>query len=277
MVAVTHYGVEGEVVENRIVDVEEISVEQGDNLVFLMTSQQVSHLRKVGNDLKIDFNDGEGINIKGFFHKTRDDVESVVTFKDTLYTQSELTACYESKGGLVIEPKDVTVIHQHESEHLLKPDGTLDGTHRTSAYAGSSFLYHFTLDEDFPESSRIQVKFDGKPMPEWMKLEKIGSHKYMISGVPEKPDVGEHNIEIKVLVPDEGEELDEKLGSDYRAPKVETVQAVDDESVDIESHESKENEDMQLSGKDRDREKQTVRDDDDSFEDFEEYDDEYDK
>lgn len=211
MVAVTHYGVEGEVVENRIVDVDEINVSHGDNIVFLMTSKQVSSLRKTGDNIKVQFTDDNTITINNFFLKGRADVDTVLTFKDTLYTATELQACFTSKGALVIHPEDVQVIHQHESEHLLRLDGSIDGGGRTSAYSGTTFLYHFTLEDAFPENHIVEVLFNKKPMPDWMTLDRIGPRKYVINGVPEKPSVGENNVQIRVKIPEDGE----VIASDY--------------------------------------------------------------
>jgi hypothetical protein len=201
MVAIRHYGVDGG--ENRVDDESEINVEQGDKLEFFLPSYTVNQLRKVGEDLKMTLSDAGLITVKGFFVRIRDDVDSSLIFSDTLFTATELLACFQANGGLVTSPKEVYAIHQQENEHLLRIDGRVEGSPKTRAYQDSAFLYRFKLEDNFSSECCVEVLFNGGPLPEWLKLEKIGLRNYILTGIPEQADVGDIDIQIQVSLSDE--------------------------------------------------------------------------
>jgi len=175
----------------------EVKIEQGDDLLFFCDSYQVEHLKRKSSNLDMAFTDGRAFRIANFFISDRVYVESIITFDDTLFTRTEIESClHEDKNTVTLD--ELRNLKPRENDHLISPNGRVSGGSKMRAMEDSPFVYQFSLSEEFPENANVRVFVNGKELPKWLQLKRLGPRKFIISGTPGAGDTGEFNLQIGI-------------------------------------------------------------------------------
>lgn len=200
MVTMTQLGSGNQRLQQDIAQNQSLSLEQGDDVVFDCSVRQLKTLTKQGGDLLLDFDSGEHLAIGRFFLAEKPNVESVLTFTDTLYTAEEIDSCFDDDAEPVIPVSVLLNKRFHAGSHVLKANGKVQGGKALNALENAPFVYQFTISDEFPDSAKVDVTLNGNSMPPWLKLKKLGDRQYLLSGTPAKEDAGDMNLQIHIEV-----------------------------------------------------------------------------
>lgn len=186
--------------KHQFTENQSLRVEQGDDLLFDDSIHHIARLAKKGVHLQLDFEDGTSLTLEYFFHLSKPNVESVLTFPDALYTAEEIAACFEDEATQEITLQDLLSKRFHAGAHILKANGKVRGGRDLNALESAPFVYQFTIADEFPDDAKVNITINDEPAPAWLTLKKMGERQYLLSGTPAHEHAGEMNLQIHVEV-----------------------------------------------------------------------------